>query len=207
MAKITGATPSDGTDDVHVDMHLLEYLVLEDLTFDADLDTEPKPWFIPPEGWTTLFDALVNAGIPTTEAKDKEEAKSIFSSYITDLPEDQKTLAHADVVIADDDTGTWLDYVWPAKLRQSDESIAIYLQLRQILAGIWTEEGRDDEPYAWHLDPTSAPEAGRPATQLSSGYNVERQIMLHKYQLFAATQAPHLWASIASTTARESPSS
>lgn len=145
LLKLKGGTGGAGTADLTI--RELEYVALAGLTFDNTLDDTEPFWHITPSRWTRFYKALDEVGMPKESVENIDAAKALVEQWIPKLPQVEKTICIGDVYV-DTSTGpSWAKLCTPSKVRKSDSNNAVFLELRMMLPGIWTDDGRQGNIY------------------------------------------------------------
>ena len=147
IQAVTKRCVVDRAGNVDPTMHFVEYLLLEDAELESSLLDGAPNFTIHPDRATRFFKDLLGVGLSFDEVRSSEAAKREIRRCFKLLSADQRRLTEAEVLREVNPTETWLDAIKVRRLRGADDSNAVLLQLRQLLPGIWHEDGFNQEPF------------------------------------------------------------
>ena len=125
--------PAPAGGKVAITMHLVEFLVMSLVIFHQDLDTMAPNWFIKLSWLSALWAAMMNAGMESGRAEHPQELRSRIHSTMQALPDTDRTLRTADVIVNSKPTGTWWEHISPRRLRAGDAFNTVFSQLRNMV--------------------------------------------------------------------------
>ena len=135
-----------------ITMHLVEYLILDGIFIDNGLDTCHPRWHVRLPTLSKLFADMLTAGISSARADSVDDYKVRVQECLKLLPEADRTLDLAKVIVDGTDTNTWWDHVSPRRLRAGDSSNAVLGQMRMIVNGHWNTGSQNSAPFSVALD-------------------------------------------------------
>ena len=133
-------------------MHMVEYVVFEGVFLDNGLDTCHPRWHVRLPALSKLFADMLTAGISSARADSVDDYKVRVQECLKLLPEADRTLDLAKVIVDGTDTNTWWDHVSPRRLRAGDSSNAVLGQMRMIVNGHWNTGSQNSAPFSVALD-------------------------------------------------------
>ena len=133
-------------------MNALEFVCFDKLKFDEQLDAETKEWHVSPPRWTRYWRSLKTAGMPTACVGSIEAARTLVLGYTEKLAIAERTIEWADAHVEAAATINWMGKVSAAKVRQTDTTNTVYVQMRNLCSGLWTTQGRSLDHYKEMID-------------------------------------------------------
>ena len=153
LAKLMGIRPTGAP--FNITMRQLEYIALAHLKFDSELDDLTEFWHILPSRWSRLFKALEQAGMPDDPVGDINKLRAFFDKWVPKLPEAERLIqiseVHIDLLDADEEEETWAAWCTPSKVRKTDLSNDVLVELRMMLPGLWVAGGRAFDVYTYQV--------------------------------------------------------
>ena len=88
-------------------LHLIEYLMVSNVIFEHQLDLHAPNWNIRLQWLSALWAAMLNAGMETGRVDSIEQLRTRVDAGMKMVPDADRTLRVADVIVNATDTGTW----------------------------------------------------------------------------------------------------